>query len=152
MIQVIGAGGHGKVIVAALLEAGVEVAGVFDDRSELRGTALCGVEVVGGVGDVERGRPAVLAIGDNRARAELARRLDLSWATVVHPWSWVHRSAVLAPGVVVMAGASLDLRQQVEIKRTLGGILAHRQQLHGAPGVLDGLRRPTQSHRGQPHR
>ncbi len=103
--QVIGAGGHGKVVAAALVAAGVEVVGLFDDAAHLHGRRLIGIPVVGGIGALDRALPAVLGIGDNRARAALAAALDLEWITVIHPWAWLHPSVRPGAGAVVMAGA-----------------------------------------------
>lgn len=107
-VQVIGGGGHGKVVLAALLEAGVDIAGVFDDAPALQSERVLGVAVAGGVAALDHALPAVLAVGDNRARAELAARLELTWHTVVHPTAWVHRSVRLGAGAVVMAGAVIQ--------------------------------------------
>ncbi len=104
----IGAGGHAKVVVATALAAGREVAAVLDDAPALFGTALGGARVEGpvasalaGYGDCE----AVVAVGDNAARARLASLVRLPFATLVHPFSWIAPDASLGEGTVVFAGA-----------------------------------------------
>lgn len=109
-IAVIGAGGHGKVVVGTLQAAGHAVAGLFDHDRARWGQAVLGVEVVGPVEELTRLgiERAVLAIGDNRRRSELARQLSatgIAWQTVVHPSAVVHESARLGEGSVVFAGA-----------------------------------------------
>lgn len=106
-VAVIGAGGHAKVVIGALLAAGRAVAGVWDDDPAKLGDTLLGVPVLGPTADVSRGatRLAVLAVGDNRARHRLAASLDLDWVTVIHPRAWVHPSVRLGAGSVVFAGA-----------------------------------------------
>lgn len=108
---VVGAGGHGKVVVATLLAAGRPVAAVLDDDPRHWGSDLLGVRVSGptsGCRDLGT-HHAVLAVGDNRARQALAASLGqvpgLTWATAVHPAAVVHPSARLGPGTVVFAGS-----------------------------------------------
>jgi sugar O-acyltransferase (sialic acid O-acetyltransferase NeuD family) len=105
-VHVVGAGGHAKVVVATLQALGREVAGIYDDDPASWGRALLGVAVVG---PPERARsPAIVAIGDNRARQALVARLGLEWTSAVHPAALVHPSVGLEPGVVVFAGAVLQ--------------------------------------------
>lgn len=107
-VVVIGAGGHAKVVIASLLDAGLPVRAVVDDDPGKEGTRILGVVVSGGhpplPGDSEA--PTVIAVGDNRARRELARRYpDRRWLTVIHPTAYVHPSASLGPGTVIFAGS-----------------------------------------------
>jgi len=107
-IYVVGAGGHAKVVVSTLLAAGCTVEGLFDDDLRKLGTEVLGVRVVGTVGEAQRMAPGrgVLAIGDNRARRELAARFPgWEWIPVIHPRAYVDRAAVVGPGTVVFAGA-----------------------------------------------
>lgn len=106
-VAVLGAGGHGKVVVATLRAAGRTVAGCYDDDPGCHGEEVLGVPVRGPLeGAVEDGvEAAVLGIGANRTRRAIAERLDLPWVTVVHPSAVVHESVELDPGTVVFAGA-----------------------------------------------
>jgi sugar O-acyltransferase (sialic acid O-acetyltransferase NeuD family) len=111
-LWIIGSGGHAKVVIETVRASGTfRLAGILDDRADRRGERVLDVpirgvpspEVVGRLG-VEL---AVIAIGRNRARAEMAERLDglVAWATVVHPSACVARTARLGAGAVVFAGA-----------------------------------------------
>lgn len=106
-VAVIGGGGHAKVVLACLRELALPVSAVFDDDSRLWGGELLGVPITGpiraAVGD--GGTAAVLALGDNATRRDLARRLDLRWITAVHPRAFVDPAAELGTGTVVCAGA-----------------------------------------------
>jgi sugar O-acyltransferase (sialic acid O-acetyltransferase NeuD family) len=104
----IGAGGHAKVIAAAIVANGDRVLAVFDDDANRHGQTLLGAPIVGPVAAAAEhaaGALAVLAIGSNAARARLAMQLDLRWGVVVHPRAWVHETVQLGPGAVVFAGA-----------------------------------------------
>jgi UDP-perosamine 4-acetyltransferase len=105
--QVIGAGGHAKVVIAAMQASGIDVIAVWDDDPARAGQAVLGVKVQGPIAAAASlgALPTVLAIGDNRTRAQLANSLSLQWLTVVHPRAWVHEAARIDPGAVVCAGA-----------------------------------------------
>ena len=105
-VVVIGAGGHAKVVVAALLELGTPIAAILDDDPAKQGSELLGVAVTGPIAEsAVAGRPAILALGDNTARRRLAARLDGLWRAVVHPAAHVHPSVRLGEGLFVAAGA-----------------------------------------------
>jgi sugar O-acyltransferase (sialic acid O-acetyltransferase NeuD family) len=108
---VVGAGGHAKVVLAALDAAGTPADAVLDDNPTRWGTLLLGVPVLGAVAALASwpGVRAVLAIGNNRRRKELAETYaDIEWLTVVHPSAIVHASATLAPGAMVMWRAVVE--------------------------------------------
>lgn len=107
-VIVIGAGGHGKVVAAAIRARGDIVAAIFDDDETLAGRHVLGIPVLAPLARI-RDQPsydgAVIGVGDNRARASLAERLDLFWLSVVHPTAWIDPSCRIGPGAVVCAGA-----------------------------------------------
>ncbi len=111
-VYVIGAGGHAKVVIRALLESGFRVVGVFDDRMDLQNTHVLGIPVLGLTDDIQQQQPvhpAVVAIGTNRTRQTIVERLDVEWATVIHPSAVVDKTVKLGPGCVIMAGAVIQV-------------------------------------------
>lgn len=109
-IAVIGAGGHAKVVIAALGAMGYSRLVVFDDDPSRHGTSVLNYEVAGSTGDLDVGDfdAGILAVGSNRVRKKLAAALRLRWLTVVHPSACAHDSARLGAGTVVMAGAVIQ--------------------------------------------
>lgn len=106
---VLGASGHGKVVLATLLELGEPVAAVLDDDPARAGGDLLGIPVRGPIAAYRAGEaPAVFGIGANRDRHRLAGSLPFAWAAVVHPTAWVHPSARLGAGAFVAAGAVIQ--------------------------------------------
>ncbi len=110
-IIIVGAGGHGKVVLDILLEAGRPVLGFVDDDPAKKGKKVLGYKVLGGVDVLSKGMSAALGIGDNRARgrvydALLARGVKVESA--IHPKAAVSRFAKLGPGVAVVAGAAVN--------------------------------------------
>ncbi|MDR1385299.1 MAG: hypothetical protein LBJ67_15835, partial [Planctomycetaceae bacterium] len=53
-LQIIGAGGHAKVVIQTARVAGFEPVAVFDDNAALYGQTLCGVSIVGDVSDIKK--------------------------------------------------------------------------------------------------
>jgi len=115
-LYLIGAGGHAKVVLSTVLEAGLSVDGLFDDDPQKKGVGILGVPVIGTISDAKRKGPArgVLAIGNNRTRYRLAQELpEWEWLTVVHPKAYVHPSAKLGAGTVVFTGAVVQPEAQI---------------------------------------
>lgn len=106
-VTVIGAGGHGKVVIATAVAMGWEIAAVLDDDASRWGQPILGYTVAG---PCERalGSPdatCVLAIGSNAVRRRVAAAARCQFATLVHPTAHVHPSVRLGAGSVVFAGA-----------------------------------------------
>jgi len=121
-VYVVGAGGHGGVVIDALLCMDVRVAGVIDPRLA-RDSAIFGVRVVGDDAWLDRCDPAevLLANGVGRtphesARQEIFERLErrgFGFIAVRHPSATVGRDATLGDGSQVMAGAVVQCRARI---------------------------------------
>ncbi len=140
---VLGAGGHGKVVVATLDAAGRRPTSIYDDDSETHGTEILGVPVVGTLADVA-GHPeleAILGIGDNAVRPRVARGLSLRWISAVHPRAHVHPSVEIGEGTVVFAGAVIqpDARLGCHVVVNTGATVDHDCEIgdfaHVGPGA-----------------
>ena len=107
---VLGAGGHGKVVLATLLERGERVEAVLDDDLGLSdGSSILGIPIRGPIaGHPATEAPAILAIGGNADRRRLASQLPYAWRALVHPHAHVHPSARLGEGAFVAAGAVIQ--------------------------------------------
>ena len=107
----IGAGGHGKVVLRTLQDLGYTVTAVFDDDPSRWNSTLLGVPIVGPIERIAEfvRRPTVIALGDNATRRRIARQYDLPWLTAVHPWAMVDLSAQLGQGTVVLARAVVQV-------------------------------------------
>jgi acetyltransferase EpsM len=108
-LAIIGTGGHARECIEAARAVGHEIVGLLDEDSARWNTKVLGITVSdGGLsaatgfdGDVEW----LIAVGDNRARSNIATRLpNLSFATLIHPFSWISPSASIAPGAMIFAG------------------------------------------------
>jgi acetyltransferase EpsM len=104
-LYVFGAGGHGKVVAeAARAGYSYRPVGFLDADPKRHGGEWAGLPVIGGievVGSLPEDAALALALGSNRARAELARSIaerGRRMAIVVHP------SAVIAEGARLQEG------------------------------------------------
>jgi len=117
-VLVWGAGGHGKVVIDALMASGEwKVVGVIDDDESKRDTEVLGVKVFALEGDVAEVakrldcKRVAIAIGDNYTRFEkfqLAQRAGLTPVNVVHPRAHVSRFVQMGEGVTILAGATIN--------------------------------------------
>lgn len=107
-VVVIGAGGHGKVVVSTLQAAGINVDAVYDDNQLIWGSRILGVPILGPIAEL-RANPrlfsGIVGIGDAAVRQRLVESLPIEWLTVIHPRAFVHSSVKLGRGTVVFAGA-----------------------------------------------
>lgn len=114
-IIVIGAGGHGKVVLDALLVLGENVMGLVDSLESLHGLMLFDVKVLGGDSVLGNLSPETvqLANGVGGARSTTARRKvydmwiarGFAFTGLVHPRACIGRDVRLGAGVQIMAGA-----------------------------------------------
>lgn len=117
-VLLLGAGGHAKVLVEALLANAAVIAGVVDADPALRGTTVLGVPVLGGDELVGEFPPSeVLLVNAIGSVALPAKRRELfgkfkalgyRFAQVVHPSAVVASDVELGEGAQVMAGTVIQ--------------------------------------------
>ncbi len=101
-----GGGGHAKVIVATLQQAGRNITAIYDDDLTKTGTYVGGVPVFGPLSKAPQDVPAIIAIGDNSVRERVAsQNAGRQWTTAIHPRAEVDPTASLGAGSVIFAGA-----------------------------------------------
>src|SRR5688572_22404385 len=94
-IIIIGAGGHGKVVLSTLLAMGETIFGFVDDNPKLIGTQVGGYKVLGNLSLLnDRPNQAVIfGIGNNSVRKKLAYLYrHLHWKIAIHPTAHVHET------------------------------------------------------------
>jgi sugar O-acyltransferase (sialic acid O-acetyltransferase NeuD family) len=119
-IFLFGAGGHGRVVYDVIeRQTRYEVVVVLDDAAERAGT-LFAIPVTPGsrVPELARAGPrmGIVAIGDNRQRAGVVRRLaaaGLGFVTAVDPSAQIGRDVTLGPGTVVMPGVVVNVGTRI---------------------------------------
>jgi UDP-perosamine 4-acetyltransferase len=113
-----GAGGHGKVIVDALLASeSCTVVGILDDDKAKAGTKVLGVLVSHSSADLKALSETldfdhvVIGIGDNYARYKKFQQVKsrgLKAMNVIHPSAHISRFVKLGVGITILAGAVIN--------------------------------------------
>lgn len=133
MIHLIGAGGHGKVVLDALLESGVEpdAVRVRDGRPDREGEAFLNVIIdTPEIDEVLVGQDVHITVGDAAVRARLfvqAQAVGARVRTILHPAAQVSRFATLGDGAFIAAmavvGPSVVLGRSVIVNH--GAVVDH---------------------------
>lgn len=119
-VIVIGAGGHAAVLLDALMMNNIDVLGVTEADRTRMGQKVLGFPILGDDETVRRHAPeSVFLVNALGSVASMALRKSVyqrfskegySFASIVHPAAVIARSASLAQGVQIMAGAVVQAR------------------------------------------
>lgn len=106
-VCILGASGHGKVVLGVLRSSQTAVLGFYDDDEELVGRAVSDTPVLGTVADfARRAGQAIVAIGDCMIRRQVVGICrDACWVEAIHATAWVDPTARIGQGSVICAGA-----------------------------------------------
>lgn len=147
-IVIIGAGGHGKVLAAALLRTRTPIQGFVDADPALWGASVLGLTVLGGDEVLTSDMLLVNGIGSTgrpARRREMFERMKekgFSFASVIDPTAIIGPEVQIAEGAQVLAGVVLqpgvfvgrnsivNTRASIDHDASLG---AH---VHVAPGAV----------------
>ena len=150
-IIILGAGGHAKVLIDALLLSSAVIAGVVDPDLALVGTTILGVPVLGGDDVINEFPPSEIklvnglgSVGLPVKRQQLFERfkcMGYKFATVVHPSAVVASDVVLGEGAQVMAGAVIQpgchigINSIINTRASVDHDSIVGEHVHVAPGV-----------------
>ncbi|HPP06011.1 MAG TPA: acetyltransferase [Syntrophorhabdaceae bacterium] len=142
-IIIIGAGGHSKVVIATALECGFNINSILDDDPLKWGKYIMGFKINGPILSYsDSTNNAVMAIGDNKTRKDLVKKLDkFNWVTLIHPHAYIHPSSKIGKGTVVFAGSIIqpDVNLGEHCIVNTGATIDHdctiENFVHIAPGV-----------------
>ncbi len=154
-IVIVGASGHGKVLLDALAAEGVFHVEGFIDAHKEPGLLVLGVPILGREEDLpelirlRNIEACAIGVGDNHRRELVYEKVraiapGLEFPAVIHPSAVVSRSATIGDGTVVCARATVG--PACETGRfcllNTGSSLDHDGRLHDfaslAPGVMTG--------------
>lgn len=148
-VVIVGAGGHGKVVLDILRAAGRQVFAFLDADARLMGTRVGGLPVLGPVSQLpklwqQKVRHAIVAIGDNATRRRygaLLREQGFELINAIHPSAVVSASASHGENVVIAANAVISTESRIEdfVIVNNGAIVDHECHVgiaaHLTPGV-----------------
>lgn len=146
-LVLIGAGGHGKVVLDAIQVCGMSAL-VFDRDPLKTGKRLLREEILlFSFEEVSESDSVHIAIGDNETRCDLATQIKSvtgKLASVVHPSAVVSETAEIDTGVFVAARAILGPNTSVGVGSIInhGAVVDHDCSIglysHVAPGAILG--------------
>ena len=150
-IVILGAGGHGRVVLDILQQAREHVVkGFLDSNPQIWGRRVDGVPVLGGpdllsdlaTQDVDG---AIVAIGDNGIRRQFADLVDaagLELANAIHPSANLARTVTVGCNVVIAAGALVCAHCQIgdSVILNTGCIVDHESMVGTAAHICPGVK------------
>ena len=150
-VLILGAGGHGRVVLDILLQAAqYQAVGFLDNNTEIHGRRVDGLPVLGVIDDLsaiaekQNCTGAIVAIGDNGARRGLAQRVDaahIDLINAIHPSAALAHNATLGRNVVIAAGVVVCAHCQIgnSVILNTGCIIDYQTMIgegtHICPGV-----------------
>ncbi|MFQ5411296.1 MAG: acetyltransferase [Phycisphaerae bacterium] len=148
---ILGAGGHGRVVLDILLQAKAHKPVAFlDNNPALHGRRIDGLPVLGDMSQLpdlrQRGiRHAIVAIGDNGVRKGVADTLeqnDFELINAIHPSAQLAKNVSLGKGVVIAAGALVCAHCQIgdHVILNTGCIVDHESMIGTSAHICPGVR------------
>ena len=116
-VVLIGAGGHGRVVLDILRTAGIHrPVGFLDADPNLTGTKIDGLPVLGQLNQLpklksQKVKGVVISIGDNAPRRQYFRKVQehgFDLINAIHPSSSISSTAKFGRNIVVAAGAVIS--------------------------------------------
>jgi len=114
-MEIIGASGHGKVVLDILRLRGIDIRGVWDDNSYIK--KFMGLEILGNIEACRKAMadPLIIAVGNNEIRKKIVSLLGsrARFGHALHPSAVISDTVRLGEGTVVMANATVNASCQV---------------------------------------
>ena len=102
-----GAGRHARVVIDCLLDANIELEGIYDDKSDL--VSLNGFDVFGEYIPTEHpSSELVITVGDNNVRKKLSNSIKHRYGVVKHPSTIISKYAKIEQGCVILHGSIIQ--------------------------------------------
>lgn len=149
-VAIVGAGGHGRVVLDILMEGSdYRVVGFLDSNAELRGRRMDGVPILGDVSELpnlsEQIEGVIIAIGDNGIRRAFARKVEemgVELINAIHPSAHLAHNVTMGRNVVVAAGALVCAHCQIgdSVILNTGCIIDHESMIGTAAHICPGAR------------
>lgn len=149
---IVGCGGHGRVVLDILLNAGeFDVVGFVDSDPEMHGRRVDGVKVLGHPDELSAfhsqslANCAIVAIGDNGVRRGMAVQLEnvgYNLINAIHPSANLARNVTLGRNIVIAAGSLVCAHCQIgdSVILNTGCIVDHESLIGTATHICPGAR------------
>lgn len=107
-LNILGTGGHAKVVFESAILSGFEISCVYDDDIRKINSYFINLPIKGPIDDKIIGN-SIVAIGQNNIREQIVQRCSTGkWISVIHPSATISEDVIIGEGTVVMAGAIIQ--------------------------------------------
>jgi sugar O-acyltransferase (sialic acid O-acetyltransferase NeuD family) len=107
-LNIIGTGGHAKVVIEIANILSKNIDGLFDDDKKKHHFQFCNIEIKGNIDTITNSN-AIIAIGDNFTRKKIYQKLiDINWKTLIHPSAIIASNVNIKDGSLIVAGAIIQ--------------------------------------------
>jgi sugar O-acyltransferase (sialic acid O-acetyltransferase NeuD family) len=107
-LNILGTGGHAKVVIESAILSGFEINSLYDDDIRKVNSYFVNVPIKGPIDDKIIGN-SVVAIGQNNIREQIIQRFPKGkWISVIHPSAIISEDVIIGEGTVVMAGVIIQ--------------------------------------------
>jgi sugar O-acyltransferase (sialic acid O-acetyltransferase NeuD family) len=150
-VVIVGAGGHGKVVLDILqYDRRINLAGFIDDNRHSHGKFIDDIPIIGDTAGLEKMvalrhiEGAIIAVGDNQVRARIYARLKdtgIKIINAIHPGAILAKDVKFGEGVVIASGAKINTGTKIgnNVIINTGVIIDHdniiEDHVHISPGV-----------------
>ncbi len=116
-IYIIGAGGHGREVAELLRTTEKTELFFLDDKPELQGRIINGIEVLGGIDFLKKmtatsSVKVTIALGSSKVMRSIVHHCqsyDLEYVNVIHPSASVSPNSILGHGIVLFENTSVHV-------------------------------------------
>ena len=141
-LSIIGASGHGKIVLAVARQLDYDVTAFYDDNKSLLNLLIHDVPVKGGIQSFDFNTNAFIAIGNNKVRRDISAQFkDNIWTSLIHPRACVDKTVKVGSGALVCAGATIQIDSSIGVHTIINtnASVDHDSMIgdfvHVAPGV-----------------
>ncbi len=107
-LNIIGIGGHAKVVIEIAKIANKIIVGCYDDNPLYYKFNFNGFDVKGSINTLSNGN-AIIAIGNNKVRKEISNRLcNIKWETLAHNKAIIAEGVKIGNGSLIVAGVVIQ--------------------------------------------
>ena len=150
-VVIIGAGGHGRVVLDILRNNHqFDIVGFIDSNTAAHHRTVDGIEIIGDLSLIPRFTNmgiggAIVAIGDNHIRNNYAQTVEnagVNLVNAIHPSANIADNANIGKNVVIAAGASICTHVTIEDSTIFntGCIIDHESIIQKAAHICPGVK------------
>ena len=111
-VNLYGASGHAKVIIAILNENEIPINSIIDDNPKAE--TIFGFQVSNTSDcDFKKLKNTIISIGNNAVRKKLSNKVKTNFSKAIHPKAIICKTATIGDGTVVMAGAIVNTETKI---------------------------------------